>query len=71
MNQKWDENTTLKFVEEYRHHEYLWNVHYVLYKNKQARESAYSSIANVMNISNFGIAEVKVKIKNLRSTYSQ
>ncbi|KAL4153005.1 hypothetical protein QTP88_000838 [Uroleucon formosanum] len=71
MTHKWNEDTTLKFVEEYRQHECLWNIHYNLYKNKQARDAAYTSIASVMNIPDFGIAEVKTKIKNLRSTYSQ
>lgn len=39
MSHKWDENTTLRFVEEYRQHECLWNAHYGFYKNKQARKT--------------------------------
>lgn len=71
MTHKWNEDTTLKFVEEYRQYKCLWNLHYNLYKNKQACDAAYTSIASAMNIPDFGIAEVKTKIKNLRSTYSQ
>lgn len=71
MSNKWSENTTINFVEEYMNHECLWNVNNPLYKNKQCRDSAYSTLAETMNMSGFGVPEVKTKIKNLRSTYSQ
>lgn len=73
MSHKRNRNTILKFIEEYLQHKCLWDVYYNLYKNKEARKciSAYNSIVRVMNISNFAIAKVKTKIKNLPSTYSQ
>lgn len=73
MSYKWNQNIILKFVKEYLQHKCLWNVHYNLYKNKQARKciSIYSSIVRVMNAPDFKITKVKTKIRNLRSTYSQ
>jgi selenocysteine-specific translation elongation factor len=35
------------------------------------REAAYKQIVDAMNITGFGIPEVKNKIKKLRSTYAQ
>jgi len=71
MSNKWSENTTINFVKEYMNHECLWNVNNPLYKNKQCHDSVYSTLAETMNISGFGVPDVKTKIKNLGSTYLQ
>ncbi|XP_050314953.1 uncharacterized protein LOC126749318 [Anthonomus grandis grandis] len=71
MCAKWTEDTTVKFVELYREEECLWNTQLVIYRNKQARESAIKRIVETMEIENFGPIDVKNKIKTLRSTYVQ
>lgn len=70
MATKWNEEMTIKFVELYKDRQCLWDQHNVLYKNKQARDSGICEIASAMNIEGFGAAEVKAKIKALRSTYN-
>ncbi|KAK5648149.1 hypothetical protein RI129_003041 [Pyrocoelia pectoralis] len=71
MSFRWSEDTTTKFVEHYLKHECLWNIKSVAYKNKQIKNSAYEDLEKTMNISGFTAKEIKAKIKNLRSTYSQ
>ncbi|XP_025203180.1 uncharacterized protein LOC112600218 [Melanaphis sacchari] len=71
MTFRWGEDTTFKFVSEYIKHESLWNIKCLLYKNKQAKLSACNEIQKNMNIPGFGEKEIKLKIKNIRSTYSQ
>ncbi|KAF5288641.1 hypothetical protein FQA39_LY15336 [Lamprigera yunnana] len=71
MSFRWSEDTTTKFVEHYLKHECLWNIKSVAYKNKQIKNSAYEDFEKTMNISGFKEKEIKSKIKNLRSTYSQ
>ncbi|XP_060809924.1 uncharacterized protein LOC106140308 [Amyelois transitella] len=71
MSFRWSEETTLKFVSIYIEHDCLWNVKSPCYKNKQKKQSAYLDIENKMNIAGFGEKEIKLKIKNIRSTYSQ
>lgn len=68
---RWNEATTIKFVEEYRERPCLWDIRAAIYKNKQARESAYKEIEDIMGIEGFGVPEIKNKIRALRSTYSQ
>lgn len=71
MTSRWNEETTVKFVEAYRDRECLWNTSKNIYKNKQAREAAYTEIEEIMHTDGFGIPEIKNKIRALRSTYSQ
>ncbi|XP_050307424.1 uncharacterized protein LOC126744118 [Anthonomus grandis grandis] len=71
MCAKWTEDITVKFVELYKEEECLWNTQLVIYRNKQARESAIKRIVETMEIENFGPIDVKNKIKTLRSTYVQ
>lgn len=71
MSTKWDCKTTIKFIEEYKSYDCLWNFKSSSYKNKHMRESAYRSIVTAMAIEGFGVPEVKTKIKNIRSTYAQ
>lgn len=68
---RWSEETTIKFVEEYRARPCLWNIKLAVYKNKSARDTALKEIEELMGIESFGINEIKNKIKNLRSTYAQ
>ncbi|XP_045778438.1 uncharacterized protein LOC123876274 [Maniola jurtina] len=70
-NNKWSLETTIKFIQCYKIHECLWNFSSPDYKNKDKRNAALIAIVNEMNINDFGVTEVKNKIKNLRSTYSQ
>jgi vacuolar-type H+-ATPase subunit E/Vma4 len=41
------------------------------YKNKHMRQRAIEAIMQAMGREEFGVAEVKQKIKNIRSTYNQ
>lgn len=68
---KWNENDTIKFVELYREHECLWNMSKSIYRNKNMRQRAIEAIMTAMSRDGFGVAEVKQKIKNIRSTYNQ
>lgn len=43
----------------------------VIYKNKQVRDAAYKEMEEVMGIEEFGVPEIKNKIRALRSTNSQ
>lgn len=55
----------------YKEHECLWNMRNEMYRNKQARQSALNDICVKMEMKNFGINEVKQKIKSLRATSQQ
>lgn len=68
---KWDLETTIKFIQLYKLHPCLWNSQSPEYKKKQKQYAAYNSIVQEMNITGFGTQEVKNKIKRLRSTYVQ
>lgn len=68
---KWSSETTLKFVQEYKTHECLWDFKSAAYKDKNVRDAAYLKLVEAMNLPDFGVPEVKNKIKNLRSTYNQ
>jgi vacuolar-type H+-ATPase subunit E/Vma4 len=41
------------------------------YKNRDMRQRAVEAIMQAMERGEFGVAEVKQKIKNIRSTYNQ
>lgn len=70
-NNKWDVETTIKFIRLYKLHPCLWDVSSPGYKMKQKQYAAYNTIVQEMNIVGFGIQEVKNKIKKLQSTYQQ
>ncbi|XP_028167359.1 uncharacterized protein LOC114357780 [Ostrinia furnacalis] len=71
---RWSEVETLKFVKMYLRHENLWNPSDTSYKMKIKREKAYNDIITEFH-SSTGIlmseTELRIKIKNLRSTYTQ
>lgn len=69
--EKWTEDITYKFVQEYVKHECLYNCKAPRYKIKGARDTALVRISEAMNIPGFGSKEVYTKIRNLKSTYAQ
>lgn len=71
MSTKWDYKTTIKFIQEYKSHDCLWDFKSLSYRNKHMRESTYRNIVTAMVIEGFGVPEIKIKIKNIRSTYSR
>lgn len=70
-SKKWRESDTIKFVELYESAECLWNFRHPSYKNRHSRDRAIQYIIEQMNLPDFGVNELKNKIKNIRSTYQQ
>lgn len=68
---RWTDEMMMKFVNLYKHHECLWQTSNPKYKNKEARNTAVQNIVEEMAIPDFGLADCKNKIKNLRSHYCQ
>ncbi|XP_028167363.1 uncharacterized protein LOC114357782 [Ostrinia furnacalis] len=71
---RWSEAVTLEFVKIYLKHECLWNPAHPGYKMKAQREKSYFSIITEFKDSTsktLTVPEVKMKIKNLRTTYVQ
>ncbi|XP_047992550.1 uncharacterized protein LOC125231215 [Leguminivora glycinivorella] len=71
---RWSEAITLEFVKIYIKHECLWNPAHTGYKLKYQRAEAYSSIQSDFKAAtgkSLSIPEIKIKIKNLRTTYCQ
>ncbi|CAG9788538.1 unnamed protein product [Diatraea saccharalis] len=71
---KWSEAVTLEFVRIYLKNECLWNPAHPGYKLKFQREKSYSEIISEFKTSTsktLTVTEVKMKIKNLRTTYVQ
>ncbi|CAH2092595.1 unnamed protein product [Euphydryas editha] len=71
---RWSENETFDFVKLYFSHENLWNSEHEHYKLNKQRLKAYRDIVSEFNALtgiSLTISEIKSKIKNLRSTYSQ
>ncbi|CAK1597517.1 unnamed protein product [Parnassius mnemosyne] len=68
---KWAESETLKLVELYGEFPCIWDISHRDYKDKNKRNAAYEYIIRAMSKENFGVSELKQKIKNLRYTYNQ
>ncbi|RVE49879.1 hypothetical protein evm_005472 [Chilo suppressalis] len=71
---KWSEAVTVEFVKIYMKNECLWNPAHPGYKLKFQREKSYSDIISEFRVSTsktLTVPEVKMKIKNLRTTYVQ
>ncbi|XP_061379166.1 uncharacterized protein LOC116771480 [Danaus plexippus] len=71
---RWSEAVTVEFVKMYLKHECLWNPNHPGYKIKYQREKAYFDICSEFKTSTMKtltVPEVKMKIKNLRTTYVQ
>lgn len=71
MSLKWSESVMLKFLELYHKHDCLWNHRLDTYKNRDARESALGSIIKEMEIDGLTIADLKNKIKTIRTMYKK
>lgn len=71
MAERFTELQMFKLVEIYQEYPCLWNVTNELYKNRQARESAYKEIWEKLNIPGLTIKDIPKKIKNMRSSYYQ
>ncbi|XP_018567255.1 uncharacterized protein LOC108907902 [Anoplophora glabripennis] len=59
MANKWNSETTLKFIQEYKSHLCLWDFKFENYKNRQMREAAILTIIKVMDIEGFGVDSKK------------
>nr|XP_021198223.2 uncharacterized protein LOC110382070 [Helicoverpa armigera] len=71
---RWSEAVTLEFVKIYIKHECLWNPSHPGYKLRYQREQAYLDISEEFKsatMKSLTVPEVKMKIKNLRTTYVQ
>lgn len=71
---RWGETVTLEFVKIYLKQECLWNPSHPGYKLKHYREKSYMNIINEFKTSTsktLSVPEVKMKVKNLRTTYAQ
>ncbi|VVD03662.1 uncharacterized protein LOC126965476 [Leptidea sinapis] len=71
---RWNENVTVDFVKVYLKNECLWKPNHPDYKCRVRRIQAYEDIAADFKASTnilLTIPEIKMKIKNLRSTYMQ
>ncbi|XP_022126849.2 uncharacterized protein LOC111001302 [Pieris rapae] len=71
---RWSEKTTQDFIRMYLKNECLWNTNHADYKLKHRRDKAYASLSEEFNAYtkiHLSTTEIKIKIKNLRSTYMQ
>lgn len=59
--ERWNSETTIKFIQEFKSYECLWNQKSSIYKNKHAREAAYQKLVEEMHITGFGVPEAKKK----------
>ncbi|CAL1269031.1 unnamed protein product [Larinioides sclopetarius] len=66
---RFSERETCKIAELYRQSECLWNVNNANFKNRHVKQATWEAIAREMNIENFTAADVRTKIKSLKSTY--
>lgn len=66
---RWRDEHTDAFLDSYRKYECLWNVSSDSYKNKGARDNAYQQLCNDMELPELTIADVKNKIKTIRTNY--
>lgn len=71
MSLKWSETVMLKFLELYHKHDCLWNHRLDMYKNKDARENALDSMVKEMQITGLSKADLKNKIKTIRTMYKK
>lgn len=68
---KWSDALTFKFLDLYQQHECLWNQTLVIYKNKDARDTAIQAIIVDMECEGLSIDDIKNKIKTLRTMYKK
>ncbi|XP_050347638.1 uncharacterized protein LOC126771672 [Nymphalis io] len=71
---RWSESETYEFVKLYFSHEHLWNNEHEHYKLNKLRLKSYRNIVSEFNTLtgiSLTVSEIRGKIKNLRSTYTQ
>ncbi|XP_045774723.1 uncharacterized protein LOC123873744 [Maniola jurtina] len=71
---KFSERETYQFVKAYFSQEGLWNTKHLAYKSNERRLIAYKAVIEEFKKSTgiqLTLTELRVKIKNLKSTYSQ
>lgn len=68
---RWGERDTLKLIELYKKYRFLWDYESDLYKNATARKQAFESILMQLDVPGMTTADVRSKIKNLRTSYYQ
>ncbi|VVC86502.1 unnamed protein product, partial [Leptidea sinapis] len=67
---RWRDNDVIKFINNYKILENLWNPKHSEYKNKMKREKAYETLRDVMEIEHLTVHDVRNKIKGIRTSYS-
>ncbi|XP_014242661.1 uncharacterized protein LOC106662812 [Cimex lectularius] len=71
MSIKWSESVMLKFLELYEKYDCLWNHRLEEYKNKNVRANALASFVGEMGIAGLTVADLKNKIKTVRTMYKK
>lgn len=71
MSLKWSESVMMKFLELYQKYDCLWDYRTDKYRNKDARENALGCIVKEMEIPGLTIADMKNKIKSIRTMYKK
>ncbi|CAF4837798.1 unnamed protein product [Pieris macdunnoughi] len=67
-NQRWSADKNIQFINEYQREECLWDPNHPQYKLRDARDVAYKTIMETMEMQN--VKEVVGKIRSLRNTYN-
>jgi hypothetical protein len=67
MPASWNDEITCKFVELYKEHERLWNMHSNEYRNKNARQTDLEKMFENIGWENLTTEDSKQKIKSLRA----
>ncbi|XP_030037081.1 uncharacterized protein LOC115452642 isoform X2 [Manduca sexta] len=71
---RWGEEQTYQFVKIYLKHVHLWDSKHEKYKAKNSRMKSYKEMISEFKDATgiqLNVVELKIKIKNLRSTYKQ
>lgn len=71
MTLKWSESIMMKFLELYQKYDCLWDHRTDNYRNRDAREDALGCIVKEMDIPAITIADIKNKIKIIRTMYKK
>lgn len=66
MFYKWDENTTLKFLNIYRKYPCLWNPHHVKYYDCSAKNKALKNVIKKLNLPGLNVFDCLEQIKVIR-----
>lgn len=68
---KWSDDLMFRFMDLYQSHPCLWDYKKDVYKNKSARDTAINNIIIEMGIVELTPADVKNKIKTIRTMYKK